>query len=64
MSSEDYTVSDGDIKDLKQKDLKENISTGDYIIVEYKEQQFPGEVTNVKSEGVVVSTLTKYNRNG
>ena len=42
---------------------KKNVAAGEYIIVEYKAQQFPGKLTSVESEGAV-STLTKCKRNG
>ena len=64
-SSEDDAVSDGYIKgNNAEGSNKKDVAAGEYIIVEYDGQQFPGKVTSVESEGAVVTTLTKCKRNG
>ena len=61
-SSNEESVSDDDVETEGSK--KMDVAKGEFVIVQYEGQQFPGKVTSVENEGAVVSTLTKCKRNG
>ena len=59
--SNDESISDADVEGSKIMDVA---AEGEFVIVQYEGQKFPGKVTSVMSEGAVVSTLTKCKRIG
>ena len=61
-SSNEESVSDDDVETEGSK--KMDVAEGEFVIVQYEGQQFPGKVTSVENEGAVVSTLTKCKQNG
>ena len=62
-SSKDESSSDIDVE-ADGSNIVDIAKEGEFVIVQYEGQKFPGKVTKIESEGAVVSTLTKCKRSG